>query len=73
MDFLLETNIPQYLDNFNNNYTWAPTTHYFCWSTNENNEFILWNLGSIWMKILNDIVCQLWIEFKYIEWNSNPT
>jgi len=41
--------------------------HYCCWSTNENNEFILWKLGSIQMKILNDIVCQLWIEIQSIE------
>jgi hypothetical protein len=34
-------------------------------------ELILWKLSFIWVKILNDIACNLnWIEFEKINWTQ---
>jgi hypothetical protein len=45
--------------------------NYQWWSINEK-KLILWKLSYIWMKILNDIACNLnWVEFKIFNLNLN--
>jgi hypothetical protein len=39
-------------------------THYQRWSIDTKKELIWWKLSSIWMKILNDIECNVQIELK---------
>jgi hypothetical protein len=39
------------------------------WSIDERNELILWKVSFSWIKILNDMACNLnsiWIEFKFL-------